>query len=142
MANNDRKQLPKSIALGCNKLRIYFSIVINLLRRCSTKKYQEPFWFLDTKQRTRILLIFKRGFYPIISVNQRYQSIRLISVPQNCSKNLFFFELVGVVLMKNVYLSLYKEVEYVKVFKTFQIPCLSIRRPSNLLKRLYWKDWF
>jgi len=40
-------------------------------------------WFLDTfcgENR-------ERGFYPIISVNQRYQSIRLISVPQNCSKN-------------------------------------------------------
>jgi len=46
-------------------------------------------YFLWRKQRTRILLIFKRGFYPIISVNQRYQSIRLISVLQNCSKNLF-----------------------------------------------------
>jgi len=29
----------------------------------------------------------ERGFYPIISVNQRYQSIRLISVPQNCTKH-------------------------------------------------------
>jgi len=27
---------------GCNKLRVYFSIVINLLRRYATKKYQEP----------------------------------------------------------------------------------------------------
>jgi len=44
MANNDRKQSSKFFAprWGCNKLRVYFSIVINLLRRCSTKKYQEP----------------------------------------------------------------------------------------------------
>jgi len=43
MANNDRKQLPKSIAPRWGAISyVFFSIVINLLRRYTTKKYQEP----------------------------------------------------------------------------------------------------
>jgi len=41
MANNDRKTNNKfySTALRCNRLRAYFSIVINLIRRFFTKKF-------------------------------------------------------------------------------------------------------
>jgi len=44
MANNDRKQIPIFVAPRCGAICYvsFFSIVINLLRRYTTKKYQEP----------------------------------------------------------------------------------------------------
>jgi len=43
MANNDRKQSSKLFAPRWGAISyVFFSIVINLLRRYATKKYQEP----------------------------------------------------------------------------------------------------